>query len=116
MGGAETLLRSLAERARSAGRKVSFLTTCATDHFTWRNELPAGPRRIRDLDVLFFPVDEDRNVDEFLRVQEVISRKGHTTTEDEMTWLRNSVNSRALCSHLQEHGSEYDRIVVGPYL
>ncbi len=116
VGGAETMLRNLAERAAAAGRRVTFLTTCATNHFTWRNERPAGSVRIRNLDVNFFPVDEDRNVEAFLRIQEVISRKGHYSEEDEMTWLRNSVNSQALCRHLAEHGADYDRIVIGPYL
>ncbi len=115
-GGAETLLRNLAERAQSAGRQVVFLTTCATDHFTWRNERPAGPCRVGALDVHFFPVDEDRDVAEFLRVQEVISRKGHVSPEDELAWIENSVNSRALCGHLRDHAAEYDRIVAGPYL
>ncbi len=116
VGGAETLLRNQAERAAARGRRVTFLATCATNHFTWRNERPAGRTTLRGLDVHFFPVDEDRDVDAFLRTQEVISRKGHYTEADEMTWLRNSVNSRELCRHLQEHGADYDRIVVGPYL
>lgn len=116
VGGAETLLRNLAEHAASAGRKVSFLTTCARNHFTWQNEVPAGQRRIGDLDVHFFPVDENRDVDAFLRVQEIISRKGHYTSADEMTWLCNSVNSSALCRYLRDHGSDYDRVVMGPYL
>ncbi len=116
VGGAETLLRNLAERAAAAGRRVTFLTTCATDHFTWRNERPPGRERVRNLEVHFFPVDEDRDAETFLRVQEVISRKGRYSEQDEMTWLRNSVNSRELCRHLAEHGGEYDRIIVGPYL
>ena len=116
VGGAETMLRNLAERAAAAGRRVTFLATCATNHFTWRNERPSGLVRVRNLDVHFFPVDEDRDVDAFLRIQEVISRKGHYSEADEMTWLRNSVNSRALCRHLEEHGADYDRIVIGPYL
>lgn len=116
MGGAETLLKNLAERALSAGRRAVFLTTCARDHFSWQNELPPGPRRLGGLDVIFFPVDDDRDVGAFLRIQEIISRGGRVTPEDEMAWLSNSVNSRALCGHLRQHGSEYDRIVAGPYL
>lgn len=116
VGGAETLLRNLAERAVAAGRRVTFLTTCATNHFTWQNERPPGRAQCRNLDVHFFSVDTDCDVDTFLRIQEIISRKGHYTTEDEMTWLRNSVNSRTLCQHLKEHGADYDRIVIGPYL
>lgn len=116
VGGAETLLKVLAQQAVASGHRVTFLTTCAQNHFTWANELPPGPRRIGTLDVIFFPVDTDRDIASFLRVQEAISRRSHFTEADEQTWLRNSVNSRSLCAYLQEHGDEFDWVVVGPYL
>lgn len=116
VGGAETLLKNLAVRAASAGLEVTFLTTCATNHFTWANELPAGPRTIDNINVIFFPVNEDRDVPAFLRAQEIISRSGVFTDNDEDVWLRNNVNSTSLCDHLREHGGQYDRIVMGPYL
>ena len=116
VGGAETLLKALARQAVAAGHRVTFLTTCAQNHFTWANELPPGPRRIGNLDVIFFPVDTDRDISSFLRVQDAISRRSHFTEADEQTWLRNSVNSHALCDYLKIHGDEFDRIVMGPYL
>lgn len=116
VGGAETLLRELAKQAQAAGRKVTFLTTCARNHFTWQNDLPPGQRKIDGLDVHFFPVDENRDITAFLKAQQVISRKGVYSAEDEMTWLSNSVNSSALYRHLREDGQAYDRIVMGPYL
>lgn len=116
VGGAETLLKALAGRLAHAGRTVTVLTTCAADHFTWKNELPPGRRRIGGLDVHFFPVDEDRDVESFLRAQESISRHGAVTPEEEEIWIRNSVTSRALCRHLEDRGEDYDRIVLGPYL
>ncbi len=115
VGGAETLLKNLALRAAQAGRKVTFLTTCAQSHFTWENTLPPGRRLIQGLDVHFFPVDE-REVSAFLRVQQSISRRGEVSRTDEEIWIRNSVNSTALCNHLREQGEDYDRIVLGPYL
>lgn len=115
-GGAETLLRSLAERLAGLGRSVTFLTTCARDHFTWQNVIPPGPRRIGNVNVMFFPVDEDRDVETFLRVQSAICRRAPVAEEDERLWLANSVNSRALCRHLEERGAEYDVIIAGPYL
>ena len=51
VGGAETLLKALAQQAVAAGHRVTFLATCAQNHFTWANELPPGPRRIGNLDV-----------------------------------------------------------------
>lgn len=113
VGGAETLLKNLAQRAAAAGRQVAFLTTCAESHLTWENTRPAGQKRVGNLDVHYFPVD-DRDVGGFLRIQQAISHRGHVTPGDEETWIRNSVNSTALYDHLR--AVDYDRIVAGPYL
>ncbi len=115
VGGAETLLKGLADHAAAAGRRVTFLTTCAENHFTWENTRPAGRQRVGDLDVYFFPVDP-RDVESFLRVQDSISKRGDFGATDEDIWIRNSVNSTALYDHLHEHGGDYDRIIAGPYL
>ena len=116
VGGAETLLKNLALRAAAAGRKVAFLTTCAQSHFTWDNTLPPGRKRVGPLEVEYFPVDTNRDLETFIRVQDAISRRGQFTPEDEEAWMKNNVNSRALYDHLRSHGGEYDRIVAGPYL
>jgi glycosyltransferase involved in cell wall biosynthesis len=71
---------------------------------------------VGDIDVHFFPVDSDRDIESFLRVQNLISRRASYSEDDEQTWLKNSVNSRALCEHLEIHGDRYDRIIAGPYL
>jgi glycosyltransferase involved in cell wall biosynthesis len=115
VGGAETLLQRLAEHAAAAGRRVTFLTTCAQSHFTWENTLPPGRRTVGGLDVHYFPVDE-RDVSAFLAAQDAISRGAAVSRAEEETWIRNSVNSRALCDHLRERGADYDRLVFGPYL
>ncbi len=116
VGGAETLLLRLAERAAADGREVAFLTTCARDHFSWVNAVPAGQRRVGSLNAHFFPVDEDRDIATFLRVQNLICAGARVSRADENAWLRNSVNSRALYRHLEAEGGGYDRIVAGPYL
>jgi len=116
VGGAETLLKALAQQAVAAGHRVTFLATCAQNHFTWANELPPGPRRVGALDVIFFSVDAGRDTQSFLRIQDAISCRSHFTEADEQIWLKNSVNSRALCEYLRVHGGEFDRIVMGPYL
>ncbi len=116
IGGAETLIKSLALHAAQAGRDVTLLTTCATDHFTWKNERPPGRAQYQGIKVEFFPVDEDRDVEAFHAVQSVISRGSTVSEEEERVWLGHNVNSRALCAHLQSHKDEYDAIIVGPYL
>jgi len=115
VGGAETLLRKQAERLAARGREVTFLATCATNHATWENELPAGSKRVGNIDVTLFPVDQDRDVPEFLRAQQAISR-GRWNAEHEQAWFRHNAHSRLLCEHLEQHAGTYDRIVAGPYL
>ncbi|MCB1102904.1 MAG: hypothetical protein KDL10_11100, partial [Kiritimatiellae bacterium] len=46
VGGAETLLKALAEQAAAAGRDITFLTTCAKDHFTWNNVREPGTETV----------------------------------------------------------------------
>jgi glycosyltransferase involved in cell wall biosynthesis len=116
VGGAETLLKAQAKRAQADGFNITFLTTCACDHFSWRNDIESGERVVEGLDVHFFPVDENRDIEAFLTIQEKISRKGDYNIEDEKTWLANSVNSTALCDYLHEHTDDCDWIIIGPYL
>jgi glycosyltransferase involved in cell wall biosynthesis len=116
VGGAETLLHRLAERLAGQDRRVTVLTTCAQDHFTWKNTLPPGRRTIGPLTVHSFPVDEDRDLERFLDVQDRISRGETVSDDDERAWIDHNVNSAALCAHLREDAGAYDRILMGPYL
>lgn len=116
VGGAETLLKALSERAAANGRDVDFLTTCATDHFTWANSIEPGERTYGKLRVHFFPVNEDRNISVFNDLQHSIGSNMTVSRADEETWISNSVNSRALIDHLKKNMEQYDRIVMGPYL
>jgi glycosyltransferase involved in cell wall biosynthesis len=102
VGGAETLLRQLAQRLVAKGWEVDYLTTCARNHFTWENEIPPGRISIAGITVHYFPVDSSRN--------------GELTRDEELNWQRNNVNSQALYDYLQQEGHRYDRIIMGPYL
>ena len=115
VGGAETLFRQLAERAVQAGHQVTYLTTCARNHFTWDNEIQAGLRQMDGMEVHYFHADP-RNSSRFLELQTAICRKKHVSRADEEAWIENSVHSEALYDHLREHGDRYDRLIMGPYL
>ena len=116
LGGAETLLKNLAVRAAATGHEVTFLTTCAQDHFSWENAVPPGSRTVEGMSVTFFPVDTTRDLEVFLTVQDRISRGRPVTREEEMAWLKNNVNSTPLYEHLRQHADDYDAIMMGPYL
>ncbi len=116
VGGAETLLKQLAMRLSSAGHKVTFITTCASDHQTWKNNLKPGEREIDGMTVVRFPVDEDRNIGLFLETQNRICHGCNVTENEELTWLKNNVNSAQLCEYLENNADSFDRIIMGPYL
>lgn len=116
VGGAETLLKTQARYAMEAGLDVEFLTTCARNHFTWANELPPGEQVCDGIRVRRFPVDGERDLEQFIRVQDRICRGKAISAEEETLWLRHNVNSTPLLDHLRREGARYDRILMGPYL
>ena len=115
VGGAETLIYSLALDAVALGHRVEMLCTCAKNHFDWRNELPEGSFERDGMTVRRFPADPLK-VDSFARLQVELSRGRRLSDEEEEEWLRSGVNSAALVAWLREHAAEYDRVVAGPYL
>ena len=116
VGGAETLLRNLAEHLVQQGREVHFLTTCARDHHSWENTVPEGVEEKNGVQVHFFPVNESRDLETFLQVQDLISRGAKVSRAQEEAWRDNNVNSAALEQHLRDSGADYDAILMGPYL
>lgn len=116
VGGAETLIRDLALTSVRAGHEVHLLTTCATDHFTWRNDREPGEETVEGIRIHYFRVNEDRNLEAFLRIQDQIDKKRTVSREDQQRWADHSVCSRDLCAWLDANGHDIDHILVGPYL
>ena len=115
VGGAETLLHSLALDAVRLGHEVELLCTCARDHRTWANELPPGVFGRDGLTVRRFPVDP-RDTDAWARVQIALQNGEEVSDAEARVWLENSVNSRPLVERLRDPAAGYDRVVAGPYL
>lgn len=116
VGGAETLIKALAMHSAACGHEVHILTTCAKDHFSWANEIEPGTQDVDGLMVHYFRVNEDRDIEAFLSVQERIDKRRTVTPDEERVWLNNSVCSRELIAHLEAEGAHYDAILAGPYL
>jgi glycosyltransferase involved in cell wall biosynthesis len=112
VGGAEILVRGLVHRAMPRGWSSEVATTCALDHFSWKNVLPAGEARDDGVTVHRFPVGP-RDA----RRYETLHRRimdGPTYTE-ELEWLSNSVWSPELMRFLERDGQRYDLTVFAPY-
>ena len=85
-GGSESLARAVAERLAALYR-VTVLTTCARDYVSWRNELPAGTEWMAGVEVRRFPVEDERDLEEFNRFSEALYGRPHGRDE-ELDWLR----------------------------
>ena len=114
-GGAEMHCRQLAERL-SKHFDVEVLTTCAEDHYTWRNVYPAGREIINDVPVRRFLVDRERNMAEFNRfTQELMSRPRNYFAE--MRWMElQGPLSSGLLRFLDARQDQYDLIFFFTYL
>jgi glycosyltransferase involved in cell wall biosynthesis len=114
-GGAETLLGAIATRLARRGDSVELLTTCARDNRTWNNEYAPGESFIGGVRVLRFPVD-DRDLERWVPVQCAIHEGKNVSYNDQLVWMQESVNSRALYKHIADYSVTYDAIFFGPYL
>ncbi|MCB0359908.1 MAG: hypothetical protein KDD44_09735, partial [Bdellovibrionales bacterium] len=93
-GGAEALVRALVLHLRDqpSVQTVEVWTTCAEDHRTWHNSLPAGTSMEDGIVVRRFPVDE-RDVEVFLDAELAMRDGLPLSIEEQLGWLTHSVNS-----------------------
>jgi glycosyltransferase involved in cell wall biosynthesis len=109
-GGSESHCRAIATRL-AARHDVTALTTCATDHITWKNALPSGPSQDGPLKVLRFPVVRTRSRHRFADISEIAFGGDASPAEEEQWFRENGPESPALLEHLTRHAREYDRIL-----
>ena len=116
VGGAETAVRLLAENAAGRGHHVEILTTCATDHHTWKNARAPGVEEHGGVRVRFFPTRSDRDTPAYLHLHRRIDAGDTLTPEEEARWASESVHSDDLYRHLETERGRYDWILLSPYL
>ena len=110
-GGAELHARYIAERL-AAHADVRVLTTCARDYVTWRNELRQGVDQVNGLAVERFPVDRERDVDDFGRRSVRVFEETHSLHE-ELAWLHSEgPTSSRLIERLRTSGREFDFVLL----
>ena len=56
VGGSEAVMREAAEGLAVRGWDVDVLTTCARDHYTWRNEYSPGVTKLPGMTIRRFQV------------------------------------------------------------
>jgi glycosyltransferase involved in cell wall biosynthesis len=116
VGGSESVLREAAAGFAERGWEVDVLTTCASDHHTWANAYPAGSFLDGDVTVHRFPTVHD--TDRLARdtIEGRIQLGLPVTPDEQRTWLNGTFRVPELFHHLLRHRSEYDAVVLSPYL
>lgn len=115
VGGSEAVSQEIAVGLAARGWDVEVLTTCATDHYTWDNALPAGPSWERGVVVRRFPTLHQWS--ESARRAQLRIQAGELPSFDEqISWLGWPFTVPALYDHLARRGDEYDAFVFSPYL
>ena len=84
-GGAEAHARQVAQRLAPHAH-VEVFTTCAADHLTWANELPAGRSSDGAIAVHRFPVRRPRRMREFNRLSDTVFKSSQDFVT-ETHWL-----------------------------
>jgi len=116
IGGAETLVRGYAEHAVAAGHDVVVLTTCARNHFTWANELPAGESSINGVRVLRHRVSRRRDDELMTSLHARIDAGFPLDADGERAWVANTGYSQELLAAVESAASRVDALLFAPYL
>lgn len=114
-GGSEGLARMLARRLATRWN-ITVLTTCATDHLTWENVLPAGEDEDGPVRVVRFPTDAPRRMRGFNAYSRRLFGRPQERVREEHFVLEQGPRAPGLLRHLGEHGAAYDGFVFFTYL
>ncbi len=116
-GGAEVACRLFAENLRARkGIKTEILTTCAEDHFTWKNVHKEGAFEKNGVTIRRFKTDKRENEPEFLNISNKLSQKIPISRDEEEIFFKNNLNSSDLYDYLEKNKDSYDFVVFLPYL
>jgi glycosyltransferase involved in cell wall biosynthesis len=115
LGGSEALMREAALGFASRGYDVEVVTTCATDHFNWANELPEGCREEEGLVVRRYPVVRHPSR-AALKAQLSVQAGRIPDLDHQVSWLGFQFGAPGIFEYLMRYGERYDAIVFSPYL
>ncbi len=114
-GGSEAHCRQVVERLADTF-DIEILTTCATDHLSWKNELPEGVEEVNGIKVRRFRVAEERQLLKFHSIYDRIFLE-QLTHDQEMALLHwQGPVVPALEKYIGENKDAYDAFVFFTYM
>jgi glycosyltransferase involved in cell wall biosynthesis len=116
VGGSEAVMREAAQGLARRGWDVEVFTTCARDHYTWRNEYPAGTSTEDGIVVHRFPVEGAEVKRSRMRIEERIQAREPVSIDDQRAWLDGLFRVPNLFRELVMTADGYDALILSPYL
>jgi glycosyltransferase involved in cell wall biosynthesis len=116
LGGSEAVMRETAHGFASRGWTVELLTTCARDHYTWRNEYPAGTETVDGIVVRRFPIESTTAMRGRANIEARIQAGEQPEFSEQLAWLDGLFRVPELFHYLVVNADQYDAIVFSPYL
>ncbi len=113
VGGAEIVLRTMAIGLRERGWDVDVLTTCATDHHSWANVLPAGESVEDGLRVRRFPARNGREAERQELERRILDGERLSPAEQQRR-TASGMRVPQLHRHLRAHARRYRALVFPP--
>lgn len=115
VGGSEYLCRQIAERL-AKNYQIDVITTCAKTYVSWANEYSPGKSKVNGVNIIRFPNEKERNLEEFNRYSEWIYNNPHSK-EDELKWLEmQGPVCPELINYIKEHSRNYNIMIFFTYL
>ncbi|MFA5787340.1 MAG: glycosyltransferase family 4 protein [Actinomycetota bacterium] len=116
LGGAETVVRQLAERLVGSGLEVEVLVSCAKDHYTWANHYPPGEERVNGVLVRRFPVVRTTSGRRHKEIGDRIGAGFPTTLAEQEEWINDGMRVPGVFHWLMDEADRYDSIILTPYM
>lgn len=115
VGGAEAHARQVAQHL-AAHARVEVLTTCASNHLTWQNDLEEGTSRDDRVTVTRFPVEFHRAMRAFNRLSSRVFHKGNDFVSESHWLAEQGPWVPSLLRHLSQHAEGFDAVIFFTYL
>lgn len=115
VGGAEQLVRGLAEQLVNRGYITEVFTTCTNDMLEWNNYYESGTTTINGVLVRRFRTD-DVDIGQVHRTARKAFAEVRVTYNEQLEFVRQSVNSQELYQYLRDHQDEFRCFIFAPYL
>ncbi len=116
VGGSESVVREAAHGLAARGFDVEVLTTCASDHYTWANDLPAGAAVDGAVMVRRFPTVQARDFGRWTAIQHRLLEGHALDSEEELAWINGRFRVPDLYLFLAARARDYGAVIFSPYL